>query len=921
MHLVTPSNTANGSRRRLLVRLARQPSPTAMSVGELVVGSQLTLPIAAVGSVTGDETSTAEYFRSAEFTLLHGNARLCSVEDKGLSPTGVLATDLDRSTTFEMLQAVTGHPSALQIHVRLVHEKDGQCELEFFTSVHELFSDVRNLDEWVKLVAPDPRTGDIKPVPPLIQQQPTRDIFATRVLAAPAEKGFANITSVAAVSRLDVAKPNAFASHVAMLTDHRIRRWDIDDIIFPPANEQPHVPQMDQPDLPCWPDSVDPSRYWYMPMFDVVAPDPAQLASASPYLYRFQSSGHSVSGRPGIDATIVFTIRGTLGADTTHRLQELGNPPAKPVPFVNLAVTLSIPFRDEQGRTRREHFTATTETHGDTVVARVALLDDWARLAYGALAMEGFQAEPPRIRVDVGFQARVPMAAPKIPVVLASKFQRIQLLDSTPVRQSDSEVVLATSAGRISFMREANSSTRAAVKPFASQSLAIYGRLHSAVLASVVSERPLYGLQTVGRSQEFDCLFPCESLGALYVEVTTDGEVTIGCQDALKLAQTEYRQYTALNDPHITGKVQVWRSLSQPGRFLIVPRQYQITRFGPDAGDRAYRPAIFLYSLLDAEHPENNRCVLTASVGPDLAPHEVERLREVLRGYSPNPRLEYVTEIQADVTFTWSISNTEILRDKQAMRRWDGFQVTLTTDVTQVPLVETMLTSGGISIVAEFLLPDQTRLQSILTLDLNTVVGPFATGPIAARLEGARVELKNRIETETNVDDVLVVDDQAPPGTTSLTTTLVNRSLAPNETVAIQVNVPQHGRVVPVAASRVGQPAALSEIRSFVEDIYSEIAFVNLINYANHGLAAITIEARFRDVPGSHSITLSELEPVSMFELVLPLTKYLAHPVLEFQATVTKSDQSVQTSPWIMWPLETKGNVIGVTWDLLGVPS
>jgi hypothetical protein len=396
--------------------------------------------------------------------------------------------------------------------------------------------------------------------------------------------------------------------------------------------------------------------------------------------------------------------------------------------------------------------------------------------------------------------------------------------------------------------------------------------------------------------------------------------MAVGCRDALKLGAIDYHEYVPLTDPGMPSTLGVYRSIFQPSRFLLVPTNYRITRFGRDAAERSYRPATFLYSSLDADHPDSNKCVLMATLAPDIAPHVHERLRELLRKYSPSPVLNYMTEIEAEVSYAWSISNSTVVRETVMVRRWDSFLATITIDLEQAPLLESMLSSGGISVAATFTLPDKSQLLTSLSLNLNEIVGPNDTGPVEIEASAGGLTLINKIEVDVDVDDILQIDDQAMPGTNSIIPLPVEKTLKrgePYQYVPPQALVAQ-ARLVPVAIPKAGSAATLTEIQSFVEDIFTEIAFINLINYANHGLSAITLQSRIKDVDGVYDVATSEQQQVTVIQAVLPLTRYLAHPILEFQATLTEPDGTKKQTAWIPWPLETKGNVVGLTWDILG---
>src|SRR5262249_43820143 len=83
-----------------------------------------------------------------------------------------------------------------------------------------------------------------------------------------------------------------------------------------------------------------------------------------------------------------------------------------------------------------------------------------------------------------------------------------------------------------------------------------------------------YATRTIVHQESVDVQLPCKDFGAFYMQSTADGDVPVGCQDALKLGQIVYKQYAEIASLR-TDKYQVYRSLQQPGRFLVVPAAYR----------------------------------------------------------------------------------------------------------------------------------------------------------------------------------------------------------------------------------------------------------------------------------------------------------------------------------------------------------
>jgi hypothetical protein len=79
-------------------------------------------------------------------------------------------------------------------------------------------------------------------------------------------------------------------------------------------------------------------------------------------------------------------------------------------------------------------------------------------------------------------------------------------------------------------------------------------------------------VRTMVRSESVPLSVPCGTFGNLYLERGANGTLTaVGCQDSLKLGETStkaFQEIPELRDPAF----RVWRSLQQPGRYLLPSR-------------------------------------------------------------------------------------------------------------------------------------------------------------------------------------------------------------------------------------------------------------------------------------------------------------------------------------------------------------
>lgn len=774
----------------------------------------------------------------------------------------------------------------------------------------------------------------------------------------------------AAILASDAVRPQVGAAHAFAVDNLTLGRIP-SDLVRPNGHPVldggdpplPHLPVVVVPSAPLWADRADAGRFWYAPDLSLAPVDPAVDPDSSPFQFTFHEAGHDSQGRAVLEGEVLFTLRRGIGAETQAALRAKGMPPASPVPTMGLSVTLSLPVRDDSGRLRHVGLAASVDDRGDIVVARVALLNEYVRVAYGDLAIAGFQAEPARVSVAYTFDAMVPVFAPDLRLEYAGKLAR------TPVAYSALEVgslrerafVDAADASfhsptaDVIYRREtpagpsggrvgtdpglpgvpppatrggeprplgAVALTAAVAQPSVAMAIARPGHiavtpirpdLETSVRLQDLLVRPRYARQTLGRTVDLDVSYPCNTLGTFYRQDLGDRMTSVGCQDSFSLGQTTLRLYELVDDPSVSSPLyKVYRSLSQPGRFLVLPSAYRITRFAPGEGERAYRPVIYMYSSVDAENEANNRCVVMASLQPDVPPWARKALAAKLASLHHSPVVQYVTEIDSDLSYTWSLSGGPAAIDPQAAKLWDGFQVTLSTDLAGGLQLQGMLTHSGIAAEASFKLVDGTSMSTSLVLDLGNLTGPWETGPVETTTQGTSAVLSNRIERGVNVGDLAIY-----AGDGSSQAVRVDRLLAPGASSSVDLPFVA-AEAYPIFTLQAGDPATLTEIASFVEDIHTNVVFVNLIEYGNHNLKRLDLRARLKEVAGSETeVAIGEDQRVGEAAFILPLTAYLGTRTLQFQVTKTDTSDAVTTTSWLEWDLTTRGNVVSLTWALV----
>jgi hypothetical protein len=710
-----------------------------------------------------------------------------------------------------------------------------------------------------------------------------------------------------------------------------IKHWWLDFDSLDNQERPGHLPMVDDPNSVIWPDRAKSTEYFYPLTFGLVQPASNANPDTSPFLFTFERVGATASGAPGLDATVKFTLRTTMSDATKSALAALNNPAAKPLPLDGLSVWIELPFRDESGTTRTHNFPADLSLSGTTVVATVKLIDDWVRLLYGALSRPAFQQQPARVCVSYAYRSYVAVSPDDVEVAYGGKMAITPVIYShADVRSASHETFFdATSAtlksptAEVRLTREApstpdgnaaanrNAATLGlAARPLANAVLARPSILPAIELVDLLARRR-YVTRTFIRQQSVDAFFPCDSLGSLYRELSEGKSQAIGCQDALQLGQTTYRQYAEV--PELAHEYYtVYRSLQQPGRFLVLPTSYCITRYSPADQSRAYRPVILVYSSIDAMTPANNRVLFGATLQPNLPLYTRRELLAKLAAHALDPRIDYPTSIDAAIDFAWTVGSSVNITPSPVTTH-DGFQVTLATDLAGALFLRNILQTSGVMGSATFKLPDGSALRSSLVLDLGGIEGPWDEGPLAVTLAGGIATITNMIESEIEVQELAIyTPDGGPVQRLPVETMLVSGA---QHTIALPSNTTA-AAFYPVYKVHIG-PSKLEEIRSFVEDITTNVIFVDLVNHAEHGLKQLDVQARLAGTDHSYSVPMSGDPASGHIDITLPLTTYLGAPTMQFQVAKTFDPGQVAAGEWIDWNLREMGNIISLVWQLI----
>jgi hypothetical protein len=197
---------------------------------------------------------------------------------------------------------------------------------------------------------------------------------------------------------------------------------------------------------------------------------------------------------------------------------------------------------------------------------------------------------------------------------------------------------------------------------------------------------------------------------------------------------------------------------------------------------------------------------------------------------------------------------------------------------------------------------------SNLALDTQ-ITGPWQGGPVEVRLEGASATLTNHSEQTINTFDLV-----SRRGAQTAQHLAVDLALAPGESRQAALSAPAAEAYVTYAVEAGG--LTLRQIGVFVEDIVTNVIFVNLVDYGNHGLARLRIAARLKDTSNVYVVDVEERQSATV-DLTLALTTYVENQILQFQLTKTPLTGDASITAWHDWDLGVQGNVVSITQELI----
>ncbi len=644
-------------------------------------------------------------------------------------------------------------------------------------------------------------------------------------------------------------------------------------------------------------DRINPNRRWYLPRFELAQVDPGAAWDQTAFAFEFERTGVTASGRPAIAGTIRFRLVSRPHPDAQAVIERERNA-GRVVGEIRLdevRVTLQVPFvAENSGQTGHRAFVCRVTSEESGIECTVQLANDWVRLAYGALSTPGFQPEMPVIHVAGEYTCYAPIG---VSLQAGGKAARLGDLEAGAVdaRLISGGVAVDLLRSRVSTaMRVDGRNLPLKARPMKALTLQPSLALSSGALTHLVNTK--YVLRKRRHDSASEMSVPCLTHPTSYRE-RVDGQLNVvGCQDALLLGQADPRLVGELT--HLaTERLRVFRSLQQPDLFLMLPVSYRITRRRD--GEQAV-PAIALHSVLDAERADQTRFVYQVTLQPDITPLERRQVLSQLLELTAEPIVRFPTE--------FDLNNLEVTLGStgEATHAADGpFLVhTINCELADALIVKSQLETGALAGHVRFGLGDGSTLTSSLSMSLREIDGPWDVGPIEVTPLAGEVQLSNPTESAYEIFELHTFD---PPATIPL-----QLQLQAGE--ARRVTVGEDCREVYVVASRIDDgPTSLEEVRSFVEEVSQFVVFFADFDFSGHQLAAVEIEAEIEGAGQLQRVRLDAEKRAEEVMFSLPLTHYIADPILRYRAIKLATDGTRDDPAFSETRLE-EGALIAVSW-------
>ena len=902
--------------------------------GHLEIQVQLNLP--------EDAKLETVFFHSAQITLVNklSNSILARSRTRaGTAPRFELAAHLDGSASEQYHRILDRMPSALHVVVRMTFYVPALQRLKSIESVQPL-SQVFQVAGF--------STDELRANVTLNYYDPLTKSFS-RGLAALQNDPLKRRRSGSARQPVFTVKSNVVSSNHAVLQP--VNHLSAANLVHSPAVglnavalnrienlslavAMQNLPLVDDEKSTWFKDNGDKSLFWVVPEFTLLKPPLNDDPLVSPFRFLFRTLGMDSNGKPVLEGEILFTMRAVVPETVKNEiLRNNAHAKIRMIDTRSISINMLIPFINA----RNELVTTSIVTeefrwNQDMLVATFRLSNEWIRLAYGVLSVPAAEAEK---RLTISLAYSFDGMGPKLPALnLMLLNQNIFKIAALPLvtkktksrptadRYFNVETkTLTDENGRTIAFADYKKPRSRVVKPVLGNFSSLNAPTITQPAINKLSLLPLanqnkinklaneqkYVRRTFLKRETIEADFDCTKYGSFYQERNNDGDIaSIGCKEPYRLGEIRFSLYTLLTEID-DDDFRVYQSTQIPNRFLVVPMRYVITRYEPQREEMAFEPCLRLYSTVDAEDLQRSRCILDASLAPDIDRFQLEDLHFRLSQFtSYTPYISFPGEVEHTETYTWGIPGS-LVEDVDSFSLGAFIRMVMSAKIEGVLTIHSMLKSTGLSGKVTFEFPDGSSYSSDLLISLESIRGPFINGALLTEKTDSSLSLQNGLMHRLQLTEIHAYKNYEDKITIPVEKTLGSGEVFTINIDTDRIHVPQY-----VVESTT---EALSEVRQYMEDIECQVLFVTSIEFAKEKLKALHIQFGLTQAE-TYQTTLDKEKTVTEQLLIMPLSDFFDQRQVEYRVTAEHEDGSSKQGDWRTASL-AEGNIINITTSTL----
>lgn len=717
-------------------------------------------------------------------------------------------------------------------------------------------------------------------------------------------------------------RPTGFASPTHMVATNRIQmtgEFVMLDAWMPAQQSETSIkslPIIEREKAPLWLDRRVSNQRWYLPVFNIATPDLAVSAAESPFRFRFERVGTGADGQPTLIGEILLTIKPTPSNKTAAAIADLDNDiNALPVPLERVDYALILPYKDDEGNDQESRLPPQEilPLPNGQVELRFRLSNLWIRGAYSAFSAYNDMGESPKIKLAYTFRAYRRERTQQFTLGGGTKISNLvthsyaAAVYPAPLRIDVASRKLSSVAGEIQLgqrpLRRSRNEAAALPKPLNLQMQAVTATAGQPNRLNMLQAQPAITLnqdrlqlmtklveRVIGKEQELTIDFPCATFAKFYVEASDKevSDVVIGCREPYTLGILPPKRYNELPELE-DAAYRVLISTQSLGRFLVIPTRYTITRKWSEP-DQLYRPAAYLHTTVDAVNDYQTIGHFDAALAPDIPAYKLQALKRRLReDYSPNPQLEFPTQVDGTLNASFNIAALEPVV-VQLNEMGEGFDFNIRLALADLTIFMEKLRQGQVNGECELVLPDGTEFSMLINLDPANVAGPWLNGPVLTEPTNGALRLVSQVNNTLSITAIRLMEDGIAP-----IEYLLGIDLAAGESKVQQIDT-QGKEVAVIFTEQPPEPSSsIEETQLYLDDIKRQIFVQTDYDLVEENVHQIVVEVKL-DIPGTAPQTIV-LTPTSSGKEVffsLPFTSLTSVQTASYRTDTFLGDGTLE---------------------------